>query len=49
MQEFVNLEGGTNWGPLMAAATLATVPALLTYLVAQRYVLESFVTAGLKE
>ncbi len=49
MQEFVSLEGGTNWGPLMAAATMAIVPALLAYVVAQRYVLESFVGAGLKE
>jgi sn-glycerol 3-phosphate transport system permease protein len=49
MQEFVSLEGGTNWGPLMAAATMAIVPALLAYVIAQRYVLESFVTAGLKE
>ena len=49
MQEFVSLEGGTNWGPLMAAATMAIVPALLAYVVAQRYVLESFVAAGLKE
>jgi len=49
MQEFVNLEGGTNWGPLMAAATLAIVPALLAYVLAQRYILESFVTTGLKE
>ena len=49
MQEFVSLEGGTNWGPLMAAATMAIVPALLAYVLAQRYVLESFVTAGLKE
>jgi sn-glycerol 3-phosphate transport system permease protein len=49
MQEFVSLEGGTNWGPLMAAATMAVVPALLAYVIAQRYVLESFVAAGLKE
>jgi sn-glycerol 3-phosphate transport system permease protein len=49
MQEFVSLEGGTNWGPLMAAASMAVVPALLAYVVAQRYVLESFVSAGLKE
>jgi len=49
MQEFVSLEGGTNWGPLMAAATMAIVPALAAYVVAQRWVLESFVTAGLKE
>jgi sn-glycerol 3-phosphate transport system permease protein len=49
IQEFVSLEGGTNWGPLMAAATMAIVPALIAYVIAQRYVLESFVTAGLKE
>jgi hypothetical protein len=28
---------------------MAIVPALLAYVAAQRYVLESFVTAGLKE
>jgi sn-glycerol 3-phosphate transport system permease protein len=49
MQEFVSLEGGTNWGPLMAAASMAVVPALLAYVVAQRYVLESVATVGLKE
>lgn len=49
MQEFVSLEGGTNWGPLMAAATLAIIPALIAYVLAQRYILESFVAAGLKE
>ena len=49
MQEFVSLEGGTNWGPLMAAATMAIVPALVVYVAAQRYSVESFVAAGLKE
>ncbi len=49
MQEFVNLEGGTQWGPLMAAASMAILPALVAYALAQRYILESFVTAGLKE
>jgi len=49
MQEFVSLEGGTNWGPLMAAASMAIIPALIVYVIAQRYILESFVTAGLKE
>jgi ABC-type glycerol-3-phosphate transport system permease component len=33
----------------MAAASMAIVPALIAYVIAQRYVLESFVTAGLKE
>jgi ABC-type glycerol-3-phosphate transport system permease component len=35
---------GRSWRP----ATLAIVPALLAYVVAQRYILESFVAAGLK-
>jgi ABC-type glycerol-3-phosphate transport system permease component len=33
----------------MAAASMAIIPALLAYVVAQRYVLESFVGAGLKD
>ena len=36
LEEFVSLESGTSWGPLMAAATMAIVPALLAYVVAQR-------------
>lgn len=48
IQTFVNLEGGNQWGPLMAAATLATVPALIAYVVAQRQILDSFVGAGIK-
>ena len=48
MQEFVSLEGGTNWGPLMAAATMAIVPALLAYVLAQRHILESFASTGVK-
>jgi sn-glycerol 3-phosphate transport system permease protein len=48
MQEFVSLEGGTNWGPLMAAATMAIAPALLAYVLAQRYIVESFVATGHK-
>jgi ABC-type glycerol-3-phosphate transport system permease component len=34
---------------LMAAATMAIVPALVVYVAAQRYIVESFVAAGLKE
>lgn len=48
IQAFVNLEGGTQWGPLMAAAALAAVPALLLYAAAQRYVVESAAGAGLR-
>jgi len=36
LKEFVSLEGGTSWGPLMAAATMAIVPALPAHVVAQR-------------
>jgi ABC-type glycerol-3-phosphate transport system permease component len=48
MPELVNLDGDTPWGPLTATC-LAIVPALLAYLVAQRDILECFVTAGLTE
>ena len=36
LKEFVSLEGGTSWGPLMAAATMVIVPALPVHVVAQR-------------
>ncbi|ATY84015.1 carbohydrate ABC transporter permease [Kyrpidia spormannii] len=48
LQGFVSMEGGNNWGPLMAAATLTTLPALLLYLVAQRQIISSFMQSGLK-
>jgi ABC-type glycerol-3-phosphate transport system permease component len=36
------------WGPLMAAATLASLPILLIYLLLQRQVIDSFVKSGLR-
>ncbi|MGB9662718.1 MAG: carbohydrate ABC transporter permease [Moorellaceae bacterium] len=48
LQVFTNIEGGTNWGAMMAAATLASLPPLLAYLLAQRYVIDTFVQSGLK-
>jgi multiple sugar transport system permease protein len=33
---FSNAEAGTNWGPLMAAATVVTAPLALAFLLAQR-------------
>ena len=48
IQAFVSLEGGTQWGPLMAAASLAVVPALAMYLIAQRHILGSVVSAGIR-
>lgn len=48
IQAFVNMEGGTQWGPLMAAATLAVGPVLLLYIMAQRHIIESMLAAGLR-
>lgn len=41
-------EEGNQWGPLMAAATMASLPVLLLYLLLQRQVIDSFVKAGLR-
>lgn len=36
------------WGPLMAAATLASLPIFLLYVVLQRQIIDSFVKSGLR-
>lgn len=41
-------EEGNQWGPLMAASTLACLPVLVLYAVLQRQVIDSFVKAGLR-
>lgn len=41
-------EEGTQWGPLMAASTLASVPILAIYILLQRQVIDSFVKAGIR-
>ena len=48
IQAFGSSEGGTQWGSLMAAATLASLPPFLVFLVAQRQIVNTFVTSGLK-
>ncbi len=48
LARFVSAEGGTLFGPLMAAATLATLPAVALFLVVQREIVSSFSTSGLK-
>ncbi|MBB3454433.1 ABC-type glycerol-3-phosphate transport system permease component [Rhizobium sp. BK313] len=47
LQMFMTQEGNL-WGPLMAAATLASLPILLIYLVLQRQVIESFMKSGIR-
>lgn len=48
LQMFTSAEGGTNWGAMMAAATLTSLPPLLAYLIAQRYIVDTFIHSGLK-
>lgn len=48
LQMFLSQEQGNQWGSLMAAATLASVPVLLIYMLFQRQVIDSFVRSGMK-
>lgn len=47
LQMFLTDEGN-QWGPLMAAASIATLPILALYVVLQRQIVQSFVQSGLK-
>ncbi|MGC8778176.1 MAG: carbohydrate ABC transporter permease [Candidatus Caldatribacteriaceae bacterium] len=40
--------GGMNYGPLMAASVIATLPMLIAYVFSQRYVIEGIAITGLK-
>ncbi len=46
--QFFMTQEGNDWGLLMAAATLASLPILLLYLVLQRQVVESFMKSGIR-
>ncbi|HEV8502884.1 MAG TPA: carbohydrate ABC transporter permease [Casimicrobiaceae bacterium] len=49
MQVFAsNSESAQLWGPMMATAALATLPPLLLYAIAQKQIISTFVTSGLK-
>ncbi|MDQ7828050.1 MAG: carbohydrate ABC transporter permease [Armatimonadota bacterium] len=48
LARFVSAEGGTLFGPLMAAATMATVPAMALFLAAQREIVGTYTMSGLK-
>ena len=47
LQMFLTAEGN-QWGPLMAAATLASLPILVLYIVLQRQIIETFVRSGIR-
>ncbi len=46
--QFFMTQEGNDWGPLMAAATLASLPILALYLVLQRQVVDSFMKSGIR-
>ena len=46
--QFFMTQEGNDWGPLMAAATLATLPILALYLVLHRQVIDSFMHSGIR-
>lgn len=47
LQMFLTQEGN-QWGPLMAASSLASLPILALYLVLQKQIVESFISSGMK-
>jgi sn-glycerol 3-phosphate transport system permease protein len=49
MQFFAsNSESAQLWGPMMATATIATLPPLIIYAFAQKQIISTFVTSGIK-
>jgi len=50
MQYFIGDQSGGErlWGPLMATATLAVLPPLLLYVLAQKRIISAFVESGVK-
>lgn len=49
MQFFTaNAESAQMWGPMMATAAIATLPPLIIYAFAQKQIIETFVTSGIK-
>lgn len=48
IQLFTNAEGGTSWGPMMAIATLASLPPLIAFILINRQIMNSFMATGMK-
>jgi len=48
VQRFAGGEGINNWGAMMAAATLATVPTLLLYVAMRRAILQTLTEGAIK-
>lgn len=48
VRRFLNAEQGDDLGPLMAAMTLVSLPALAVFLFFQRQIIQTFVSVGVK-
>jgi len=49
MQFFTsNTESAQLWGPMMATAAVATIPPLLIFAFAQKQIISTFVSSGIK-
>lgn len=48
LQMYLSQEAGDQWGPLMAAAGIASLPILVLYVLLQRHVIDAFVRSGLR-
>jgi len=46
---YFQVNAGSNWGMLMAATSLATLPLIVVFLSFQRYFIQGLVTSGLSE
>jgi sn-glycerol 3-phosphate transport system permease protein len=49
MQMFLSGEGGSAWGSTMALAALATLVPLVLYLFSQRFIINTYMSSGIKE
>ena len=47
LSQFQGQYGGMNYGLVMAATALSTVPMLIAFLIGQRQIIESLATSGL--
>lgn len=48
LQMFISAEGGSEWGIAMAVAVLTSLPPLILYLFCQKFILNTFMQAGVK-
>lgn len=48
LQMFISAEGGSEWGIAMAVAVLTSLPLLILYIFCQKFILNTFMQAGVK-